>query len=59
MEPDNGSDNSDTVEQPNVSAVPNVPRLIWPIPRSTKKVEKVLMMVNITETRRNKGSKKK
>jgi hypothetical protein len=58
MEWNNGSDDSDTPEQPNVSAVPNVPRLIWPILTATKKVQKALIMVNIPETSSNNGSKK-
>jgi len=42
-----------------VSAAPNFPGLIRPIPRSKNKVEKMLMMVSIMETRRNKGIRKK
>jgi hypothetical protein len=42
-----------------VSAAPNVPGLIRPIRQSKKKVEKALVTVNIMETRRNKGIKKK
>jgi hypothetical protein len=60
MELDNDSEDSDTLEQRNVSAARNVPRMIQPILRRTKKnVEKVLITVNIMETRRNKGIKKK
>jgi hypothetical protein len=59
MELDNGSENSETPEQRNISAAPNVPRLIRPICRTRKKVEKLLMTVNIMQTRRNKGIKKK
>jgi len=59
MELDNGSEDSETPEQRNVSAAPNVPRLIWSIRRSKKKAEKTLMTVNIMETRRNNGIKKK
>jgi len=40
-----------------VSAALNVPGLIGPTRQSKKKVEKVLMTVNIMETRRNKGIK--
>jgi hypothetical protein len=58
MELDNGSENSETPEQWDVSAAPNVPGLIQPIRRTKKKVEKVLITVNIMKTRRNKGIKK-
>jgi len=59
MELDNGSEESETPELRTVSAAPNVPGLIRPILRSKKKVEKALLTVNIMETRRNKGIKKK
>jgi hypothetical protein len=55
----NGSEVSQTLEVRNVSAAPNVPGLIWPIRQSKKKVEKSLVMVNIMETRRNRGINKK
>jgi len=56
---DIGSEVSQTLEVQNLSAAPNVPGLIRPIRQSKKKVEKALAMVNIMETRRNKGIKKK
>jgi hypothetical protein len=56
---DNGSEVSETLEVRNVSAAPNVPGLIWPIRQSKKKVERALVTVNIMETRRNQGIKKK
>jgi len=59
MDLDNGSEDSETPEQRNVSAAPNVPGLVQPIRRTRKKVEKPLMTVNIMETSRNKGIKKK
>jgi len=59
MELDNGSEVSETLEERNVSAAPNVPGLIRPIRQSKKKVEQALVKVNIMETRRNKGIKKK
>ena len=59
MELDNGSEDSETLKQRIVIAAPNVPSLIRPIRPSQKKVEQTLMMVNIMETRRNKGIKKK
>jgi len=59
MKLQHGIENAEPPEQRNVSAAPNVPGLIRPVRRSKKKVEKVLMTVNIMETRRNKGIKKK
>jgi len=59
MELDNCSEVSETLEVRNVSAAPNVPGLIRPIRQSNKKVENALLTVNIMETRRNKGIKKK
>jgi hypothetical protein len=56
---DNGSEDSETPVVRNVSVVPNVPGLIRPVWRSKKKVEKVLLTVNIMQTRRNKEIKKK
>jgi hypothetical protein len=59
MELDNGSEVSETLEVRNVSTALNAPGLIRPIRQSNKKVEKALVTVNIMETRRNKGLKKK
>jgi hypothetical protein len=59
MELDHHSEDSETAKQWNVTAAPNVPGLIRPIRRLEKKVEKMLMIVNIVETRRNKRIKKK
>jgi hypothetical protein len=59
VELDNGSEESETPELRTVSGAQNVPGLIRPILRSKKKVEKALLMVNIMETRRNTGIKKK
>jgi len=58
IELDDCSENSETPEQRNVSATQNVPGLIPPIWQLKKKSQKALMMVNIMETRRNKGIKK-
>jgi len=46
-------------EQQDVSATPNVPGLVRPTQKSKRQAEKVLMTVNVAETRRNKGGKKK
>jgi hypothetical protein len=51
--PDNCIEDTETLEQQDVSAAPNVPRLIWPIQRSKTKAEIVLLIVNTMETRRN------
>jgi hypothetical protein len=59
MELDNGREDSKTPAQRNGSTTPNVPRLIWPIRRTKKRVEKAFMTVNIMETRKNMVSKKK
>jgi len=58
MELDNSTEDSETREQRNVSATPNVPGLIHPIRQTKKKVENVLMTVTISKTRRNTGIKK-
>jgi hypothetical protein len=59
MQLDNASEDSETPEQQNGSAAPNVPGWIRPIHRIKKIVELLLMKVNIMETRRNKGIKNK
>jgi hypothetical protein len=59
MELDNGSEDSDTPEQQNISAVPIIPSLNCPTPRSMMKVETALITVNITEMRRNHGIQNK
>jgi len=58
IEHDNGIENPEYPERQYVSAAPNVPRLIRPTRKSTRHVEKVMVMVNAMETRRNKGIKK-
>jgi len=55
IELDNGGEDSDTPEERNVSAAPNVPRLIRPIRRSKMMAEEALMMVNTMETKRSTG----
>jgi hypothetical protein len=59
MELDNGTELSETLEVRNLSAARNVSRLIRPIRQLKKYVERALLIVNIIETRRNKGIKKK
>ena len=57
-EQDKSNKDSEWPEQRNVSATPNVPRLIRPTWKSRRQAEKVLMTVNAIEMRRNKGVKK-
>jgi hypothetical protein len=59
MELDNGSEVSETLEVRNVSAAPNIPGLIQPIRQSKKMGVMAVLTVNIMETSRNKGIKKK
>jgi len=58
IEQDKSIEDSEWPEQRNVSATPNVPRLIRPTWKSRRQAEKVLMTVNAIEMRRNKGVKK-
>jgi len=46
-------------ELQDVSAAPNMPGLVWPTRKSKSQAEKVLVTVNVAETRRNKEGKKK
>jgi len=46
-------------EQRDVNDTPDVPGLIWQTPKSKRQADQVLVTVNATETRRNKGGKKK
>jgi hypothetical protein len=59
IEHNNGIDDVECPEQQDVSAVPDVPGLVRPIRKSKCQAEKLLVTVNATETRRNKGGKKK
>ena len=54
MEVDNDMDDPETIEQRNVSATPTVPALIRPTWRIKNTAEKVLVMVDTMEPRRNK-----
>jgi hypothetical protein len=58
MEQDNSIEDPECPEQRDVSSAPNVPRLIRPTCKSKRQAEKVFVMVNTIETRRNKGVKK-
>jgi len=57
--PNNGIEDPECPEGQDVSAGPNVPRLVRPTRKSKRQAEKVLVTVNAVETRRNKGGKKK
>jgi len=59
IEHNNGIEDPECQEQQDVSAAPNVPGLVQPTRKSKRQAEKVLVMVNTVETRRNKGGKKK
>ena len=54
-----GIKDSECPEQQDVSAAPNVPRLVWLTRKSKRQAEQVLVTVNAVETRRNKRGKKK
>jgi len=55
----NSIENVESPEQQDVSAAPNVPRLVRPTQKSKRQAEKVLVTVNVIQTRRNKAVKKK
>jgi len=59
IEQNNGIEDPECPEQQDVSAVPNMPGLVWPTRKSMRQAEKLLVTVNAAETRRNKGGKKK
>jgi len=57
--PKNGIEDLECPEQQDVSAAPNVPGLVRPTWKSKRQAEKLLVMANAVETRRNKGGKNK
>jgi len=57
--PNNGIEDPECPEQQDVSAAPNVPGLVRLTRKSNRQAEKVLVMVNAVETRRNKGGRRK
>jgi len=57
IEQDNSIVDPECPEQRDVSAAPNVPRLIRPTRKSKRQAQKVLMMVNAIKKRTNKGVK--
>ena len=59
IEHNNCIEDPECPEQQNVSAAPNVPRLVPPTRKSKRQAEKMLLTVNEVETQRNKGGKKK
>jgi len=58
IEQNNGIEDPECPEQQDVSAAPNGPGLVWPTCKSKRQAEKLLVIVNAAETRRNKGGKK-
>jgi hypothetical protein len=56
---DNVIDDADCPEQRDVSAAPNVPRLIWPTQIPQRYRNTMLLTVSAIETIRNKGVKEK
>ena len=59
IEPNTGIEDPECPEQQDVSATPNVPRLVRPTWKSKRLAEKVLATVNAVEMQRNKGGKNK
>jgi len=57
IEQENSVEEPECTEQRDVSAAPNVPRLIQPPQKSLRHAEKALMPVNAIEMRRNNGLK--
>jgi len=57
--PNNWIEDPECPEQQDVSAAPNVPSLVRPTRKSKIQADKVLVMVNADEMRRNKGGKEK
>ena len=58
IEHNNGINDPESPEQPDVCAPPNVPRLVWPTQKSKSHADKALLMVNAVETRRIKRGNK-
>jgi len=58
IEQDYSIEDPECPEERDVSARPNVPRLIWPTRKSMREAEEVLMTDNAIQMRRNKGVKK-
>jgi hypothetical protein len=59
FESNTGIDDPECPEQQGVNAGPNVPRLGRPTRKLKRQAEKVFMRVNLIETSRHKGVKKK
>jgi len=54
IEQNNGVEDPERPERADVSAVPNAPGLVRPTRKSKRQAEKMLVTVNVAETRRNK-----
>jgi hypothetical protein len=59
IEPNYGIEDTECPEQQDVSAALNVPGFVRPTQMSNRQAERVLVMVNAAETRRNKEGNKK
>jgi hypothetical protein len=59
IEHNTGIEDPDSPNQQDLRAAPNVPRLVQPTRKSKRQTEKLFVIVNAVETRRNKGRKKK
>jgi hypothetical protein len=59
IEHNNWIEDPECTEQQDVSAMPNVPRLVRPTRKSKRQAEKVLVTVNAVEMWRNTGGKEK
>jgi len=59
IEHHNGIEDSKCPERQDVSAAPNVPASVLKTPESRRQAEKELFTVNVVETRRTNGGKKK
>jgi hypothetical protein len=58
IEQDNGIEDTECPEQQDASVTPNIPVFIRPTRKSKWQADQMLMMVNVIETRRNKGVKR-
>ena len=59
IEHNNAIEHPECPEQQDVSAAPNVPRLVRPTLKSKRLAEQGLVTVNAVEMRRNKGGNKR
>jgi hypothetical protein len=53
IEPNNGIEDPEYPEQQDVITAPNVPRLLWQMPKSKRQAEMLLLTLNAVEMLRN------